>query len=129
MSGWADVVTTVLVSLGAVFCVIGGLGLLRFPDFYVRVHAAGITDTLGATLVLVGLMFQSGFGQVTVKLVMVLLFLLATSPTATHALVKAAYGHGVRLPLPIPERALEPGEDPYAVEDGSLAGEGAREES
>ncbi len=114
-----DAVSWVFLVLGALFCVIGGLGILRFPDFYIRVHAAGITDTLGAGLILTGLMLQGGWSQVTIKLGLVLMFLLATSPTATHALVKAAYAHGVRLRLPIPARPLEPGEDPYnSTENG-----------
>lgn len=49
-----------LLSTGAFFCAVGGLGILRLPDFYSRQHAAGITDTLGSSLVLIGLMLQSG---------------------------------------------------------------------
>ena len=67
---------------GSVFAMIGGIGILRFPDFYTRLHAAGITDTLGAGLILIGLMFQGGLSLVTVKLVMILFFLLLTSPTS-----------------------------------------------
>jgi multicomponent Na+:H+ antiporter subunit G len=80
---------------GAIFCVIGGLGLLRLPEFYSRMHGAGITDTLGATLVLLGLMLEPAHWTVTVKLVAILFFLLITSPTAAYALVHAAYSDGV----------------------------------
>lgn len=75
---------------GSLFAIIGGVGLLRLPDVFARMHGGGITDTLGAGLILVGLMFQSGVSLTTGKLVMVLLFLLLTSPTATHAVARAA---------------------------------------
>ena len=75
---------------GIFFIMVGGLGLLRMPDFFTRLHAAGITDTLGAGLVMLGLILQAGFTLVTVKLIMILIFLWFTSPTATHALAKAA---------------------------------------
>jgi len=80
---------------GSLFAVIGGVGLLRLPDVFARMHGGGITDTLGAGLILVGLMFQSGLSLATGKLVMVLLFLLLTSPTATHAVARAALSAGV----------------------------------
>lgn len=87
----AEVLSWIFILSGAVFIIIGGIGLLRLPDFYTRIHAAGITDTMGAWLMLVGLMFQAGWTLNTVKLLMLLFFLMATSPLATHALAKAAY--------------------------------------
>ena len=92
----ADVLSWVFILSGAGFVVIGGIGMLRLPDFYTRVHAAGITDTMGAWLMLVGLMFQAGWTLVTVKLLMLLFFLVATSPLATHALAKAAFLRDLR---------------------------------
>jgi multicomponent Na+:H+ antiporter subunit G len=83
---------------GSVFCMIGGLGMLRMPDFYTRTHAASLTDTLGATLILVGLAIYSGLNLITVKLFFVLALLYITSPTAAHALVKAAYAKGLNAP-------------------------------
>lgn len=83
---------------GSVFSVIGGVGVLRMPDFYTRSHAASITDTLGAALILLGLGIHSGLNLVSVKLVFVFLFLYLTSPTAAHALVKAAYSKGLEAP-------------------------------
>jgi multicomponent Na+:H+ antiporter subunit G len=73
--------------------------MLRMPDFYTRGHAAGITDTLGAGLILLGLMFQAGVSLISAKLVMVLFFLYVTSPTSTHALFKSAYAGGIRWNL------------------------------
>jgi multicomponent Na+:H+ antiporter subunit G len=83
---------------GGLFCIIGAVGLIRMPDFYTRVHAASVVDTLGAGLILLGLMLQAGFTLVTVKLLMVGLLLFFASPTATHALVRAALVRGV-MPL------------------------------
>ena len=85
-----DVVSWVLLLAGSFFCIVGGVGLIRLPDFFSRIHGAGITDTLGAGLVLAGLMVQAGLTLVTVKLVMVVGILLFTSPTATHAIARAA---------------------------------------
>jgi multicomponent Na+:H+ antiporter subunit G len=81
---------------GAVFCVIGSIGLIRMPDFYTRVHAASVTDTAGAALLLVGMMLQAGFTLVTVKLIIIGLLIFFTSPTATHALCKAALTRGLK---------------------------------
>ena len=85
-----------LLSCGAFLCAVGGLGVLRLPDFYSRQHAAGITDTLGAAFVLIGLMLQSGFTLNAAKLVMILVFLLLTSPVATHAIAQAAKQSGLK---------------------------------
>ena len=79
-----------LLLAGSFFCIVGGIGLIRLPDFFARIHGAGITDTLGASLVLAGLMVPAGLTLVTVKLVMVVVILLITSPTATHAVARAA---------------------------------------
>lgn len=81
---------------GSFLIITGGLGLLRFPDVYARMHASGLMDTLGAGLFLGGMMLQAGISMVTVKLVLILVFILFTSPTATYALANALYGGGVR---------------------------------
>jgi multicomponent Na+:H+ antiporter subunit G len=91
-----DLASWVLLTLGAIFSVIGGIGLVRLPDLYSRCHAVSVSDTAGAGLILFGLMLQAGLSLVTVKLIMVLLFLWLTSPASTHALAKAAYSGGLR---------------------------------
>ncbi len=83
---------------GGFFCVVGALGLVRMPDFLTRMHAASVIETLGAGLILLGLMLQAGFTLVFAKLVMLGLLLLLTSPSATHALAKAALARGL-VPL------------------------------
>ena len=90
-----DLISWICLLLGSFFCLVGAIGLLRLPDFYSRMHGGGITDTLGASLVLIGLMFQGGMSLVTVKLVMILFFLFMTSPTSTHAIARAALEDGV----------------------------------
>ena len=91
----AEVLSWVFIVTGSVFVLIGGIGLIRLPDFYTRIHAAGITDTMGAWLILIGLMFTAGWSLVTVKLFMLLFFLAATSPLSSHALAKAAFMRGL----------------------------------
>ena len=88
-----DALSWVCLVAGGFFGIVGGIGLLRFPDLFSRFHAAGVTDTLGAGLILIGLMLQAGWSLITIKLVLILAFGLFTSPTATHALAKAAL-HG-----------------------------------
>ncbi len=95
--GWACLLA------GSAFSLVGGIGMLRLPDLFTRMHAAGITDTLGAGLILVGLMFQAGLSLVTVKLILILAFLFFTSPTSTHALAQAALSSGVKPSLADPE--------------------------
>lgn len=95
MANLVQILSWVMILLGSVFVIIGGVGLLRLPDFYTRIHAAGITDTLGSWLILIGLMLHQGFNLGTAKLAMLLFFLLITSPLASHALAKAAYLRGL----------------------------------
>ncbi len=94
--GIGTIVAWVLTVSGSLFVIVGGLGLLRLPDFYTRVHAAGITDTMGAWLILAGLIVTAGWTLITVKLLMLLFFLLMTSPLSSHALTKAAFGRGLK---------------------------------
>lgn len=97
-------VAAVFVVAGIFFVLGGTLGVLRLPDFYTRMHAAGITDTLGAELILIGLIVQSGFTQTSAKLALIAFFLLLTSPTATHAVANAAHHAGLK-PLTGPYKA------------------------
>ncbi|THB78517.1 MAG: monovalent cation/H(+) antiporter subunit G [Desulfobulbaceae bacterium] len=92
-----DIISWIFLVTGCFFCLTGAVGLLRFPDFFSRIHAASITDTLGAGLILIGLMFQSGgWGLVMPKLVLILLFSLLASTTASHAIAKAALKSGLK---------------------------------
>jgi len=95
MSILLDVLSWVCLVAGGAFCIIGGIGLIRMPDFYTRVHAASVTETLGAGLILLGLMFQAGFTLVCAKLILIAILILFMSPTATHALTRAALLRGL----------------------------------
>ena len=92
-----DVVSAIFLLVGSVFALIGSIGIVRMPDVFTRLHAAGITDTLGAAGVLLGLALKAGFSLLLVKLLLMLAFLLLLNPTACHALARAAL-HGLRRP-------------------------------
>ncbi len=82
--------------VGGFLCITGGVGLLRFPDFFTRVHAGGVTETLSTPLLLVGLMLHMEWSLDTVKVLMIMIFVLITNPTATHSMAKAALHGGLR---------------------------------
>ena len=95
MSVLADVLSVVCLGLGTFFALVGGIGVLRFPDLYSRLHASGVSDMLGAGFVMVGLMFQTGASLSTVKIVLLLAFFVLTSPTAAHVVAKCALRSGL----------------------------------
>lgn len=86
-----DVLSWFFFGTGCLFILAGSLGVLRFPDFYTRIHAAGLTDTLGAEFVLLGMACQSDDFSTIIKLFFIAWFLLITSPVSTHALAHAAW--------------------------------------
>lgn len=90
-----DIVSWVLVVAGAFFAITGAIGMLRLPDIFSRMHGAGMVDTLGMGLILIGLAFQADEWIVVVKLVLIVLFIMLTSPTTTFALSRAAIDGGV----------------------------------
>ena len=96
MSVLVDALSWALLVAGGCFCIVGGIGLLRMPDFYTRMHAASVTDTLGVGCILGGLMLQAGPTLVAVKLLFIGVLIFFTSPTATHALARAAAARGVK---------------------------------
>ena len=94
MSPLIDAASWLLLMSGCFCVLVSAVGLLRMPDLFTRMHAAGIGDTLGAILIIAGLLLQAGPTLLFVKLVMILFFLLFTGPTACHALAKAAIRNG-----------------------------------
>ena len=90
MTAILELTSSLCLLLGGVLCITGGVGLLLMPDFYSRVHASGVTETLAAPLLLIGLLLQMEWSLDMVKVVMILILVLATNPTATHAMAKAA---------------------------------------
>jgi multicomponent Na+:H+ antiporter subunit G len=91
MSMFVDVLSGLMLLSGCFLIFTGALGVLRFPDTLSRMHAAGVSETMATVLLLGGLMLLAGWSLVLLKLVMVLLFLLFTSPAASHALAKAIW--------------------------------------
>lgn len=94
-----DVLSWLCLSIGGLLGIIGAIGIHRFPDFYTRLHAVGIADTLSATLVLLGLGFQAGLSLAAFKLTLIFIFIFFTSPTASHALASAALHSGLKPKL------------------------------
>lgn len=104
MEAVLDVLSWISIAAGLFFMLVGTLGVLRLPDVYTRLHGAGMTDTMGAGFLLLGMAFQTvvdmmdgatGYWLVLVRLVFVYAFLLFTSPIATHALARAGLAGGV----------------------------------
>ncbi len=81
------------VSAGVFFLVAGAAGLIRFPDFYTRMHASGKCDTLGVLLVLVGIACHVGASLTSAKILLIAAFIFVASPTATHAIARSALRH------------------------------------
>ncbi len=91
-----DILSVALIGIGSVSLIIGALGVLRLPDVYTRMHAASITDTLGAGSIILGLILQAGLTLVAGKLFLILVFLFFTSPASSFALAHAALSSGVK---------------------------------
>ncbi|MET0001808.1 MAG: monovalent cation/H(+) antiporter subunit G [Candidatus Thiodiazotropha lotti] len=94
-----DILSSIFLLVGAGLGIIGGIGIHRFPDFYTRLHAIGITDTLSALMILLGLALQAGWSIAAFKLALIFVFLFFSSPTASHALANAAQHSGLKPKL------------------------------
>lgn len=91
-----DILSWIFILGGSAFVIIGAFGTWRFPDFWSRLHAASITDSAGVILLIVGMCLQAGLTLVTIKLIVIGVFLFITGPTATHAVANAALVSGHR---------------------------------
>ena len=94
-----DILSWIFLVAGSGFCLIGGLGLLRMPDVFTRLHAVSVIETLGRGFIILGLILQAGFTLVAAKLIIIAALILLTSPVATHALAQAALHAGIRPQL------------------------------
>ncbi len=90
ISTLVDIASWVLILAGSFFVVVGGIGLMRMPDVFTRMHATSIIDTMGAALLILGMILQAGPTLVAVKLVFIFVLFFITSPVVTHALAQAA---------------------------------------
>ena len=96
LAGLLDALSWACLGIGVTFALIGAIGMLRLPDVFSRMHAAGIIDACAAGLVLLGLAWQAPSWLVAVKLFLIYVFILYTSPTVTHALARAALSGGCK---------------------------------
>ncbi|MEJ2204883.1 MAG: monovalent cation/H(+) antiporter subunit G [Gemmatimonadota bacterium] len=87
-----DVGSWAAILVGLFFMIVGTVGVLRMPDVFTRLHAAGMTDTMGAGFLILGMCLQAGLSLLTLRLLIVYAFLMVTSPIGTHALARAALG-------------------------------------
>lgn len=117
MSGMViDALSWVLIVLGSFFTVVGALGLVRMPELFTRMHAASVTDTLGAGLLIAGMMLQAGLSLVTLKLLFIGGLFFFTGPVVTHALAQAALQAGIEPKLAEDRREREPVAPPRATQ-------------
>ena len=91
-----NIISLIFIILGLFFIIAGTVGLIRFPDFYSRMHATGKCDTLGEGLVIIGLIIYQGFDLISVKLLFLVIFIFVANPVATHAIARAAYKVGLQ---------------------------------
>jgi multicomponent Na+:H+ antiporter subunit G len=94
-----EALSWLLILSGGAFCIIGAVGQLRFPDFWARLHAASVSDSAGMVLLIAGMCLQSEISLITVKLVIIGLFLFVTGATSTHAVASAALVSGLKPPM------------------------------
>jgi len=91
-----EILGAALMGTGGAFMLATAIGVVKFPDFYTRLHAAGKGDTLGQGLVLLGLLLVAGEWGIALKLALIVFFLFIFNPTATHALARAAWVSGLK---------------------------------
>ena len=94
-----DALSWVCLMTGCFLGISGAVGIFKFDEFYSRVHAASVTDTLCVFFIMAGLVLQSGFTLVSVKLIFAVVLLWLTSPVASHALIRSAYLTGLKPTL------------------------------
>jgi multicomponent K+:H+ antiporter subunit G len=100
---WADVLVAALLVLGAAFCLLGAIGLVRLPDFYTRLHGPSKASTLGVGAVLLGSALWFGVqGSASGHELLVVMFLLLTAPVSAQVLARAA------LHLAAPQTGIPP---------------------
>ena len=94
-----DILSWALIVLGSFFIIAGAIGIVRMPDLFTRMHAAGVIDTAGAGLLALGLMLQAGPTLVTLRLLFILALFFFTGPVVTHALAQAALHEKIKPQL------------------------------
>lgn len=90
MENFCNYSSCILLFLGMFFCITGSLGIIRMPDVYSRFHAASITDSLGAPMILLGVILKYGFMIFSLKILILIFFLFITSSASAHAVARSA---------------------------------------
>lgn len=122
MATIADVLSWVLIIAGGGFVVTGAIGVVRMPDLYTRMHASSVIDTLGAFLLIVGMMLQAGLSLVMLKLLFIAALLFFVGPVASHALAQAALAAGVKPLLHEDRRSRDRGSPEVGGENSQSSG-------
>lgn len=86
-----NIISIIFILVGAFFLLVGTIGLLRLPDVFSRMHATTKSDTLGLGLILVGLIVTQGFELVSIKILLIIVFLWLANPTASHFIARKQY--------------------------------------
>jgi len=85
------IISTAMLLIGCFFFLVGTVGLFRMPDAYCKMHATTKCDTLGAGFIITGLILLTGFSNVSIKLLLIIVFVWLTNPTSAHIIAKAQY--------------------------------------
>ncbi len=109
-NGILEIIAAIFIFGGGVLSVLSALGLMRFPDIYTRNHAGTKSTTLAVLVTLTGVFmyFWIAEGYISVRLILGILFVFITAPTAGHIIVRAAYRSGVKVSDSTVEDELEP---------------------
>lgn len=85
-----DTFAYILIIVGSIICLLGAIGIIRFPDFFTRLHASGVIDSFGVVMIMIGLAIVTG-GMLAMKIIMIAFFIFLTAPTNTHSLANSAF--------------------------------------
>ena len=85
-----DIFTGICFFIGSLSIIIGACGLIKLPDVFSRIHAAGMIDTGGTAFFILGMVFQTGWSLVTIKLLLIGIFIFFTSPVTSHVTANLA---------------------------------------
>ena len=93
----SDLVYNIFLWIGIVFTLVGCIGIVRMPDFYMRLHPIVKSITFGTCLVLFGIFLKDGFSTMGIRALLCILFVLLTMPTVIHAFARGTYKYGIRM--------------------------------
>jgi multicomponent Na+:H+ antiporter subunit G len=95
MDLFTDLLTGLFFFLGSLSIIIGACGLIKLPDVFSRIHAAGMIDTGGTAFFVLGMIMQSGWSLITIKLLLIGIFIFFTSPVTSHVTANLAKEKGM----------------------------------